>query len=74
MLAAFKGAGEAVAELTKKYVFDANNFHINILLLYSLLINRAMGGQVLFQDALKQRLDIIQPSQQGMQEIFKVYM
>jgi len=28
-----------------------------------LVIFRAMGGQVLFQDALKARLDIIQPSE-----------
>lgn len=40
VLAAFKGAGEAVSAWTQK----------------------AMGGQVLFQDALTARLDIIKPS------------
>ena len=40
VLAAYKGAGEAVAALTAG----------------------AMGGTVLFQDALKDRLDIIRPS------------
>lgn len=41
-MAEFKGAGAAVAELTKQ----------------------AMGGQVLFQDALAARLKIIKPSKQ----------
>lgn len=40
ILAAFKGVGDEVAELTKK----------------------AMGGTVLFQDALSARLDLIKPS------------
>lgn len=42
VLAAYKGAGDAVAELTRK----------------------AMGGTVLFQDALKDRLSLIKPSSQ----------
>jgi phosphoserine phosphatase len=46
VLAASKGVGESVAELTKK----------------------AMGGTVLFQDALKDRLSIIQPSKQDINE------
>jgi len=46
VLADFKGAGEAVAALTKQ----------------------AMGGQVLFQDALKGRLDIIQPSKSDVEK------
>ena len=45
-LAAFKGKGQAVAELT------AN----------------AMGGSMLFQDALAARLDLIQPSKAELQE------
>eukprot|EP01038_Epipyxis_sp_PR26KG_P006140 gene6140-8465_t len=49
MLAEFKGAGEAVAEWTKK----------------------AMGGQVLFQDALAARLALIKPSQQDVQQFLK---
>jgi len=42
VLADFCGAGEQVAELTRK----------------------AMGGSMLFQDAIKARLDLIQPSRQ----------
>lgn len=49
VLAAYKGAGEAVAELTKK----------------------AMGGTVLFQDALKDRLQLIKPSEQDINDCMK---
>jgi len=45
-LAAFKGVGQEVADLTKK----------------------AMGGHVLFQDALAERLSIIKPSKQDIQQ------
>ena len=32
-----------------------------------------MGGQVLFQDALKERLDIIQPSHQDIEGCLKLH-
>ncbi|CAM9680399.1 unnamed protein product, partial [Discosporangium mesarthrocarpum] len=35
------------------------------------LTNRAMGGSMLFQDALKARLDIIRPSRQAVQRCLK---
>lgn len=58
-LAEYKGVGEAVAELTKKYKYIFNDF---VLLLFTYNHCRAMGGHVLFQDALSDRLGIIKPS------------
>lgn len=53
-LADFKGVGKEVADMTKRYKADTISF--------ILPFNRAMGGHMLFQDALKSRLDIIKPS------------
>jgi len=51
VLAEFKGAGAAVAELTKK----------------------AMGGTVLFQDALAARLELIQPSSEDVRKCLEAH-
>ena len=60
ILAEFKGAGGAVAAWTQKYI----NIH-TFMMTITFCPRRAMGGQVLFQDALSARLDLIKPSKVG---------
>ncbi len=64
-LAEFKGVGNEVADLTKRFVSEKKIFMRLILFV------RAMGGQVLFQDALKARLDIIKPTQNDMSDFLE---
>lgn len=64
VLAAFKGVGDQVSELTRRFEMPSSRFVIvaNVVMIGLYVIFRAMGGSVLFQDAFRDRLSIIQPS------------
>ena len=74
VLADHNGAGEAVSEWTRKYVISYMYVCIYCMYVF-IIINiytcRAMGGQVLFHDALAARLDLIKPSRNDIDSCLK---
>jgi phosphoserine phosphatase len=74
ILAAFKGVGDQVSELTRRFVMSSSNMCATYgSQCTACIVSRAMGGSVLFQDAFRDRLDIIRPSRADFESCIRAH-